>query len=142
MANLRLVVDLDTVAEVRQFVVEVGRDLGLAPDAMDALELAVEEACANVCRHAYGGHCGEIELTLERGEGSVEVVLRDWGAPFDPGAVRSPDLAATLEERSLGGLGLYLMQKLMDRVEFQFDGEGGNTLTMVKQLSGAGDVVG
>lgn len=136
MANLRLVVDLDTVAEVRQFVVEVGRDLGLTPDAMDALELAVEEACSNVCRHAYGGHCGEIELTLERGEGSVEVVLRDWGAPFDPRAVRSPDLTATLEERSLGGLGLYLMQELMDRVEFQFDEKRGNTLTMVKQLSG------
>ena len=142
MASLRLFVDLDTVAEVRQFVVHVGRDLGLAPEAIDELELAVEEACTNVCRHAYGGHCGEIELTLERGEGGVEVVLRDWGAAFDPEVVRAPDLTAPLEERSLGGLGLYLMRQLMDRVEFQFDEERGNTLTMVKELSVEGDAVG
>ena len=142
MASLRLLVDLDTVGEVREFVVQVGRDLGLPPEAIDEMELAVEEACTNVCRHAYGGHCGEIELTLERGEGSVEVVLRDWGAAFDPAAVYTPDVTAPLEKRSLGGLGLYLMQQLMDRVEFQFDEESGNTLTMVKQLSAAGDGLG
>ena len=142
MASLRLLVDLDTVGEVREFVIQVGRDLGLPPEAIDEMELAVEEACTNVCRHAYGGHCGEIELTLERGEGGVEVVLRDWGAAFDPAAVYTPDVTAPLEKRSLGGLGLYLMQQLMDRVEFQFDEESGNTLTMVKQLSAAGDGLG
>lgn len=136
MASLRLLVDLDTVAEVREFVVQVGHDLGLPSGAIDELELAVEEACTNVCRHAYGGHCGEIELSLERGEGSVEVVLRDWGAAFDPSAVCCPDVTAPLEERSLGGLGLYLMRQLMDRVEFEFDEESGNTLTMVKELPG------
>jgi len=142
MASLRLLVDLDTVTEVREFVVQVGHDLGLPPGAIDELELAVEEACTNVCRHAYGGHCGEIELSLERDEGNVEVVLRDWGAAFDPAAVYAPDVTAPLEERSLGGLGLYLMRQLMDRVEFQFDEEAGNTLTMVKQLSGEGTGVG
>ncbi|HSR29244.1 MAG TPA: ATP-binding protein [Anaerolineae bacterium] len=134
MATTKLMIDLAKLAQVRSFVLRTGRDLGLEAEAIDALLLAVEEACSNVCRHAYGGECGQIELTIVSGDGAVEVVLRDWGAAFDPLAVPIPDVTAPLEERSLGGLGVYLMRKLMDQVDFEFDGESGNTLTMVKRL--------
>lgn len=134
MATMRLLIDLAQLAQVRSFVSRTGRDLGMENTAIDALILAVEEACSNVCRHAYGGECGQIELTIESANGDVQVVLRDWGAAFDPLAVPTPDVTAPLEERSLGGLGVYLMQQLMDQVNFEFDGETGNTLTMLKRL--------
>jgi anti-sigma regulatory factor (Ser/Thr protein kinase) len=60
------------------------------------------------------------------------VALRDYGHPFDPSRVPEPDINAGLEERKAGGLGLYLIRKLMDEVHFEFTPDSGNVLTMVK----------
>jgi anti-sigma regulatory factor (Ser/Thr protein kinase) len=102
------------------------------------LQLAVDEACANVVQHGYGGQGGEIEITVERDGDGVRVTLRDWGTSFDPQAVPAPDVTASLEQRRLGGLGLFLIHQVMDDVSFAFDAEGGNVLTMVKRLQGRG----
>jgi anti-sigma regulatory factor (Ser/Thr protein kinase) len=62
------------------------------------------------------------------------VRVRDWGQGFDPAKVDVPDIHAPLEDRSLGGLGLFLVRKVMDWVEFTFDPTDGNELLMVKRL--------
>jgi serine/threonine-protein kinase RsbW len=134
MAALSVFADLAQLANIRDFVAQTGRELGLDDELIYNLQLAVDEACSNVVNHAYGGSGGLIKITIEPVGESLQVIIRDWGEAFDPSAVRVPDLAAPLEQRSLGGLGLFLMRGIMDRVEFQFDEENGNTLTMVKQL--------
>jgi serine/threonine-protein kinase RsbW len=134
MPALSLIADLAQLATIRDFVAQTGRELGLDDELIYNLQLAVDEACSNVVNHAYGGSGGLIEITIEPVGESLQVIVRDWGQAFDPSAVPVPDLAAPLEQRSLGGLGLFLMRGIMDRVEFQFDEENGNTLTMVKQL--------
>jgi serine/threonine-protein kinase RsbW len=95
------------------------------------LQLAVEEACANVIEHAYGGHGGEFHVRFEASARDVTITVHDNGRPFAPNEVSEPNLTLPLEERRIGGLGLYLMQQLMDEVRFGF-GEDGNTLVMVK----------
>ena len=136
MAEMNLFVDCDRLAIVRNFVAQVGRDLDLDSRTIDDIKLAVDEACTNIVEHAYGGQGGQIEIEIKSIDGGVQVTIHDWGAAFDPQAVPSPDVTAPLEQRPLGGLGLYLMRQMMDRVDFQFDGEDGNTLTMVKRLEG------
>ena len=59
------------------------------------------------------------------------VVIRDHGRPFDPGRVPAPDLESPISRRQVGGLGIYLMRRLMDEVRFRFD-RNGNELTLVK----------
>jgi serine/threonine-protein kinase RsbW len=96
------------------------------------LQLAVEEACANVFEHAYGGRGGELAITFEaRGRDAV-ITLRDHGRPFAPAGVGAPDMSLPLAKRRIGGLGMHLMYQLMDEVWFDF-AEGTNTLVMVKQ---------
>lgn len=109
--------------------------LGLPETESYHLQLAVDEACANVLRHAYGGRGGYIELTIRAVEDELQVTVRDWGKAFDPLGVPLPDISASLEERTLGGLGLYLMHQVMDSVSYQFDGAQGNTLTMTKRVN-------
>jgi serine/threonine-protein kinase RsbW len=138
MATLSLFADLAELATIREFVAQVGYDLGLDERRIYDLQLAVDEACANVVQHGYGGQGGEIEITVERDEEEVRVTLRDWGTSFDPQAVPAPDVTASLEQRRLGGLGLFLIHQVMDDVSFEFDAEGGNVLTMVKRLQGRG----
>ena len=135
MAVLRLFVDLNHVREVREFVGRIGEELALDSQVIFELQVAVEEACSNVFFHAYDGQGGDLEVTLERVDGEVQVVLRDWGTAFDPQAIPSPDVQAPLDQRPLGGLGLHLMRQTMDRVDFQFDADEGNTLTLVKHCN-------
>lgn len=132
MAELSLFVDLDHVSEVREFVGRIGEELALDRQVIFELQLAVEEACSNVVFHAYDGQGGDLEVSIEPVEGGVQVVMRDWGATFDPQAVCTPDVQAPLDQRPLGGLGLHIMRQMMDRVDFQFDKDEGNTLTLVK----------
>ena len=132
MAELNLHVDLDGIREVREFVGQIGNELNLDSRVIFELQLAVEEACSNIVLHAYDGRGGSLEVTIEPVDGGVEVVLRDWGAPFDPWAIPLPDVQAPLDQRPLGGLGLYMIQNTMDQVGFRFDPDQGNTLTLVK----------
>lgn len=136
MATLSLQADRFQLATIRNFVMQTGRDLGLNERVIQHLELAVDEACTNVVQHAYDGQGGKIEITIELLAAGVQVVIRDWGATFDPRTVPIPDVTAPLQQRSPGGLGLFLMRQLMDQVDFQFDAERGNTLTMMKRLDG------
>jgi serine/threonine-protein kinase RsbW len=136
MATLSLFADFGELATIRDFVASAGGELGLAQDLIYDLQLAVDEACANVVKHAYGGQGGEIKVTVESVGDTVQVIIRDWGSAFDPQAVPIPDVSAPLEDRPLGGLGLFLMRQMMDQVRFQFDREQGNTLIMSKKRQG------
>lgn len=134
MAELSLWAEPTDLAGIRRFVEETGNDLGLDEASIYALQLAVDEACTNVIRHAYDDGRGRIEIQIDTAGDWVEVVIRDWGEPFDPESVPIPDLDVPLEKRPLGGIGLFLMHQMMDRVEFQFSEADGNTLTMAKRL--------
>jgi serine/threonine-protein kinase RsbW len=124
----------DSLAKISAFVVRAAKAAGLGSAAVYAVEMAVDEACTNIIEHAYGGEgLGDIECTCRVDTYGLTVALRDRGHPFDPSGVSEPDINASLEERKEGGLGLYLMRKLMDEVHFEFDPDCGNVLTMVKR---------
>ena len=133
MTTLSLPANLAHLTTIREFVVQSGRELDLEDEALFELQLAVDEACTNVIKHAYGGRGGMIEVTVEPDEDGVRVVIRDWGKPFELQKIPVPDVTLPLEQRELGGLGLFLMHRLVDDIRFEFDTEKGNTLTMVKR---------
>ena len=119
---------------ISDFITSVARKLGLDDDQTFALQMAVDEACANVIEHAYSGQTnGTISIHCQTLNDDVVVTIHDHGRPFDPQSVPRPDITAPLEKRQNGGLGLYLMEKLMDSVEWEFDAEKGNTLTLRKR---------
>jgi len=122
---------------VRQFTRQAAADAGLDERSICAVEMAVDEACSNIIEHAYEGISGEIECTCEYDKESFIVILRDHGRAFDMLKVPEPDFDASLEERQVGGLGVYLMRHLMDEVRYDHLGEAGNVLTLVKRIKKA-----
>jgi serine/threonine-protein kinase RsbW len=128
----------DSLDLVRDFVAKSAEECGLEPAAVYAVQMAIDEAFTNIIEHAYGGECNEkIECTCQVYEQALSVALRDCGKPFDPAIIPEPDLDACLEEREVGGLGLFFMHRLMDEVRFDFaiesdTGKKCNVLTMVK----------
>jgi anti-sigma regulatory factor (Ser/Thr protein kinase) len=104
------------------------------------IQLAVDEACANVVYHAYRGmEPGDMEVSCCLDGPELVIRVRDWGRSFDPASVPEPDLDAPLEERALGGLGLFLLKQVMDQIQYTFDPEEGNELKMVKRLQVVGE---
>ncbi len=128
------VAQYESLAVIDEFVAGAADQASFDECTAYQVRLAVDEACSNIIEHAYGGEgSGVIECTYHVEDDCITVILRDHGDPFDPQLVPEPNLSADLGERNGGGLGLYLIRKIMDDVEFDFPAEGGNVLTMVKR---------
>jgi sigma-B regulation protein RsbU (phosphoserine phosphatase) len=107
---------------------------GADEELRQRLKLVIDEAAANVIRHAYGGSGdGPIRLTLERRRGAVRFKLRDFAPPVDPGRIRPRDLS----ECRPGGLGINFIDDTMDSWCIRPVRGGGNVLIMLKRLRGA-----
>ncbi|MGI6249849.1 MAG: ATP-binding protein [Anaerolineaceae bacterium] len=125
-------VNLKSMAE---FVLDVARTLPFTPKELYQIELAVDEACANVIDHAYLGEGkGSILIRVETSENALRIQLEDQGIQFCPDEVPEPDLVSPLEARKERGLGVYTIRKVMDQVIYDCLDDGVNRLTMVKQF--------
>ncbi|MDD5630139.1 MAG: ATP-binding protein [Elusimicrobia bacterium] len=104
-------------------VSDAARAEGLGPQKTGSVELAVEEAVTNICKFAGQGTPVSIELSCLADGVMLAVEIADDGRPFDLTARPDPDLTARLEDRPIGGLGVFLIKKVSDRVAYERRGE-------------------
>lgn len=122
----------DRLKLVRALVSEAAADRGCPEDKVRDLTIAVDEACQNVIRHAYGNDAGRMILEAREQGDNLVFFLRDFAPPVDVSQVCPRDL----EDLRPGGLGTHLMRAVLDEVEFMPPPEdGGNMLKMVKRIS-------
>ena len=100
-------------------------------DILDT-QLAVEEAITNVIIHGYGRPDGAIGVSCRISRNLVEIQITDTAPPFDPLSLPDPDLDGAVEERRIGGLGVYLIRQVMDEIAYRYE-EGKNILVLVKK---------
>jgi anti-sigma regulatory factor (Ser/Thr protein kinase) len=112
-----------SLAEAQRFIVRNAETAGLSPAVMTKLEIVSEEIFINQVHYAYGDRGGDVEIRCEVREGMFCAEFVDDGPAFDPLAQPPPDTSAPLIERSAGGLGIELVRKLTDRMEYRRDGE-------------------
>lgn len=98
-----------------------------------ALRLCVEEVCTNLISYGYRGRPGPIEVIAHDDVDRVTLEIRDRSPPFDPSASPPPDLTSDAEHRAPGGLGWYLVKKMVDEIRYVADTPSGNVLTVVKR---------
>ena len=125
---------LSSLPVISDFVAENMKKFAADPALVPRVQLAVDEAATNIIKYAYGEKEGPLRLIMELHGKVLMITLVSWGKPFDPTAVSAPDLTAGLEERRIGGLGMYLIRKMMDEVSYSFDPTG-NRLIMKKNLA-------
>jgi len=128
--------DFSNLDAIRDFVGGFAEQAGFNSKEIYSVQLAADEACSNVIEHAYEGITNAtFDVSCLATTGQVTIVIRDHGKPFDFEKVREPNLGKNLDEREIGGLGVFLMHKLMDEVHFESKPKEGNVLTMVKRKS-------
>jgi glutamate/tyrosine decarboxylase-like PLP-dependent enzyme/anti-sigma regulatory factor (Ser/Thr protein kinase) len=130
---LRIPADLERLAEIRRFVKERAMTLGVDPDLLPDLLLAVDEAATNSIVHGYKGREGFVEIEVGREGDALLVRLRDEAAPFDPTSVPPLDVTLPPEQRVLEGVGIYLIRQAMDEMTHRITLQRGNELTLVKR---------
>jgi len=122
---------------ISEFIIEEAENAHFSPSEVYAIQTAVDEACANIIDHAYGGeNIGEIKIQVKEIKNGLRIILFDEGEPFEPTEVPMPDISSPLEIRKERGLGIYFIRKLMDKVIFTFSESNGNKLTLVKYKGG------
>ena len=115
--ELRVKATIENVPRISKFVRDTGQRLLLTEDTLFDIDLAVEEASANIVRYAYRpGQAGDILLRVEVTDAVVRITLTDWGLSFDPEKVTPFDVDAPVETRAKGGMGLHIIHSLMDDV--------------------------
>ena len=122
-----------------EFVLDQAQRAGLGGHALFQIELAVEEILTNIIKYAYAEAAGDMEVECGLGPDGFWLVFRDQGPAFNPLEVDDPALDAGVQERQVGGLGLFLVRKFMDQVEYQRQGEA-NVLRVVKRAAPELDV--
>lgn len=119
--------------DIRSFVGDQARQAGFNAKDIYSIQLATDEAASNVIEHAYGENPGEqFDVSCEFQNDRLVIILMDHGKTFEPSRVEEPNLNADLLERKIGGLGIYLMHKLMDEVRYETT-PAGNRLTLIKR---------
>jgi serine/threonine-protein kinase RsbW len=133
----------------RLFEVTIGSDIAEIPEISARLEagmqrygfraedildtqLAVEEAVTNVIFHGYQKGGGKIGVTCRISADRVEVQIADSAPRFDPLSIPEPELDASIEDRKVGGLGVYLIRRVMDEISYRYE-NGKNILVLMKK---------
>ena len=119
-----------------EFLREFGSAAALAPTQVGTFELALEEIFMNIVMHgSQPGIAPRVEVSLNLGIESVTMTVEDDGPQFDPLSLPPPDVTASLADRRVGGLGVFLVRKIMDTVSYERIA-GRNQLRMSKRLEG------
>lgn len=125
----------ENLAMIREFVTSVGRQATLDDAEINKLELAVDEACANVIEHAYGHDITkDVSVRATFDDEKLKISVIDEGRGFEPDKINQKSVDQLVHERRSGGLGIRLIKTLMDEVNYEIEPGLKNELHMTKLI--------
>lgn len=135
--DMSLANDVQEVGRVIDALEEFGAENGIAPDQALRFGLALDELITNIISHGFGGRSDcTIRLRIEHDHGVLRAELQDDGLPFDPLTAEIELPEGDIEDRKIGGLGVTLVRKIMDRLDYRRE-DGFNRLKMEMNLKAA-----
>ena len=131
--------EISYLHRIRQFVTGIASESGMSEEDLDNIELAVDEACANVIEHGYAPDDPDKNITIRMEIDTSKLVLTiiDQGKQFDPRSRKNPDIKTLVNMKRDGGLGISLIKRVMDVIDYRTTSEGQNELILTKYFSPA-----
>lgn len=136
MDTLKVPATMEHFQDMMSFVRSHAETAGFDDAGINQIALASEEVFINVIHYAYPETEGDLEIEVREpaGAGGIEIMVRDSGVAFNPLQRETPDISAPAEDRPIGGLGIFMVQQIMDAVGYERrDAE--NVFTMTKRLT-------
>jgi len=124
----------DNISRLIEFADEVSATMSISEDQDYVMRLVIEEIATNIIKYGYEEqHPGVIQFSCTKNDGKLHMIIRDQGRPFDPRDCPEPDLSDDVHERTIGGLGLFLVLDFSDYLSYHHDATSGwNELLVVK----------
>jgi len=121
---------VESLHELLTFIRTEAKKRGFSEGTLQRIELVAEEALVNVFVHGYARNPGQVEVRcVVADDPSLTIEIRDTGVSFDPLSLANPDVDSDLTKRKIGGMGVFLIRKMTDRVAYRREGDS-NILTM------------
>ena len=133
--ELTIEADVNNLDNVIDFVNEQLEARDCSIKIQTQIDIAVEELFVNIAHYAYKPETGPATVRVELQEEPLAVLITfiDNGVPYDPLAKPDPDVTLSAEEREIGGLGIFMVKKSMDDINYEYK-DGKNILTIKKNL--------
>ena len=119
---------------VQQFVREIAKKIGFSGETLDQIDIAIEESVSNVMVHASDDENPTFDIICEKIHDGMKITIKETGIPFDPEQIKKYKATRNLDDLSTAGLGIYLIQKVMDDLSFRNLGRKGKETVMIKYL--------
>ena len=129
LLSLKLPAKLENLQKFMNSISDCARTEGFGQKRIDEIELALEEILVNIFNYAYPKSPGDVEVNCKLETGRLIIEIIDSGIPFDVTSLTDPDLTADVGERKIGGLGIFLVKKMVDEVKYRRE-EDRNILTL------------
>jgi serine/threonine-protein kinase RsbW len=130
LLNIKLPAQIENLERYRKVVLECAKEQGVAQERIIEIELAIEEALVNIFNYSYPEKTGDVEINCKVDHHQFIIEMIDSGIPFDMTSHPNPDLKSDLSERQIGGLGIYLIKRMMDEVRYRRENDQ-NILTLI-----------
>lgn len=131
---LRVANEMDELLNVQVFLEELGEEWGLNMSLVFSLNLVLEEALTNIISYSYDDESRHsIEIGFAKNGDQLSISIVDDGREYDPTLKPDPDITLSAEDRQIGGLGIYLMKNIMDKIEYKRT-ENKNCLILTKKI--------
>ena len=135
MKELTIAATVENIETVTDFVNEQLEVLDCPMKAQMQIDIAIDELFGNIAHYAYNPDVGEATVRVEVIDAPLSVIITfiDGGVPYDPLVAADPDATLSAEERTLGGLGIFMVKKSMDEITYRYE-NGSNILSIRKNL--------
>jgi serine/threonine-protein kinase RsbW len=132
--------DTAVLGEIATAVGKAGLEAGFDEVEVGEIQLAADEACTNTIMHGLDRDpAKQFRLILDWQPEIITISILEYGKPFDPDAVKNHHVKGILDENKIGGLGLLLVYKMMDDVDYSMDETGLKTLRMIRRKKRDGE---
>ncbi|MCR5670547.1 MAG: ATP-binding protein [Butyrivibrio sp.] len=135
MNTITVKAQVDNLEKVLSFIDSELENMDCSMKTQMQIDVAVEEIFVNIANYAYEGKEGDATISIEKdaSENSARISFTDKGIPYNPLEKEDPDITLSAAERQIGGLGIFMVKKTMDRVDYEYKNNE-NRLTLVKKI--------
>ena len=135
MKELTLAATIENIEKVTDFVNAQLEEIDCPMKAQMQIDIAIDELFGNIAHYAYNPETGPATVRVEVTEEPISVIMTfiDHGVPYDPLKQEDPDISLSAEERSIGGLGVFMVKKTMDEISYEYR-DGKNILRIRKKM--------
>jgi len=133
MKEITVTAMIGNIEAVTAFIDEFLEVIDCPLNTIIQINIALDEIFSNIVNYAYPDGEGTVTVGVEETDGTIGIVFKDHGIPYDPLTAKKPDLSLPAEDRPIGGLGIYMVRKMVDAVSYRHE-DGQNMLSLYKMF--------